>query len=63
MKAMFFSLRCSIAAALLLFGFHVTDGGSHTDPPDVEGIYTALMIMGGSDDGSMSDPPDVERLL
>lgn len=46
-----------------LSGIHITDGGSHTDPPDVEGVYTALKIMGGSDDGSISDPPDVERLL
>ncbi|GIO14441.1 hypothetical protein J19TS2_39960 [Cohnella xylanilytica] len=63
MKAKQVAVRCAMAALFLLAGYHLQAGGSHTDPPDVDGLSVVLGMTGGSDDGSLSDPPDVERLL
>ncbi|WP_281272083.1 hypothetical protein [Paenibacillus flagellatus] len=42
MKVKVLAVSGAIVALFLLFGYHLQAGGSHTDPPDVDGIYIAL---------------------
>ncbi|MGC5323974.1 hypothetical protein [Brevibacillus sp. SYSU BS000544] len=49
--------------ATLAVGIHLTDGGGHTDPPDVDGFALSSKYVQIVEGGTHTDPPDVEDFV